>query len=87
HREMRVMVESGMTPYQVLASGTRKVAEFYGASDEYGSVAAGQRADLILLNANPLDDVAHVADRAGVMVKGRWLPESEIQERLTKAVQ
>ena len=87
HREMRVMVESGMTPYQVLASGTRKVAEFYGATDEYGSVATGQRADLILLNANPLEDVAHLADRAGVMVKGRWLPESEIQERLKKALQ
>ncbi len=86
HREMKVMTESGLTPYQVLASGTRKVAEFYGAADEYGTVAVGRRADLILLNANPLEDVAHVADRAGVMVKGRWLPESEIQQRLEESV-
>lgn len=87
HREMQVMVESGMTPHEVLASGTRKVAEFYGKTDEFGSVAAGQRADLILLNANPLEDVSNVADRAGVMVKGRWLPESEIQQRLKESVQ
>ena len=43
---------------------------------------AGKRADLLLLDANPLDDVGNVARRAGVMVRGRWLPESEIQRLL-----
>ena len=82
HREMRVMVESGLTPYQVLASGTRRVAEYLGTTATTGTVAVGKRADLILVNGNPLKDVANVARRAGVVVNGQWLPESQIQERL-----
>ena len=84
HREMRAMVAAGLTPYQVLESGTRNVALYLGTPDEFGTVAPGRRADLILLGANPLEDVGNVARRAGVMVRGRWLPESEIQERLAR---
>lgn len=82
HHEMALMVEAGLTPWEVLEAGTREVAEYYGALDEFGMVAPGHRADLVLLNANPLDDVGHFADRAGVMVHGTWLPEADIQERL-----
>ncbi len=82
HREMALYVEAGLSPYEVLASGTRAVAEHFDAADEFGTVAVGQRADLLLLDANPLDDVANVARRSGVMVNGRWIPEDEIQERL-----
>ncbi|MGH9632082.1 MAG: amidohydrolase family protein [Bryobacteraceae bacterium] len=82
HREMRMMVECGMSPYDVLVSGTKTVAEYFGARKEMGTVEKGKRADLILLEANPLDDVGNMAKRAGVMVRGRWLPESEIEKRL-----
>jgi imidazolonepropionase-like amidohydrolase len=82
HYEMKTMAEAGMTPYQILRSGTWNVAEHFGLLSESGSVAAGKRADLILLNGNPLANVANVADRAGVVVYGRWLPESDIQARL-----
>ena len=82
HREMALWVELGMTPYEVLETGTRRVAEYFDATDDFGSVAVGHRADLILLTANPIDDIAHVASRGGVMVNGRWIPEAEIQERL-----
>jgi len=84
HREMQSMIGAGLSPYEVLASGTRRVAEYFGTTKETGTVTLGQRADLILLESNPLSDVANVARRAGVMVRGRWLPESEIQERLAK---
>ena len=80
--EMRVWVDVGMTPYQVLETGTRRVAEYFDATDEFGSVAVGLRADLLLLTENPIDDIEHVASRAGVMVSGRWLPERQIQDRL-----
>ena len=83
HHEMQVMVESGLTPYEVLHSGTKAVADFYGAGD-FGTVAPGQRADLVLLNANPLDDVSSFADNAGVMVNGRWIPRAEIEARLAE---
>ena len=87
HHEMAFYVDIGMTPYAVLEIGTRKPAEFFDEADEFGTVAVGQRADLILLTENPLDDIAHAARRAGVMVNGRWLPEEEIQRRLTEIAQ
>jgi imidazolonepropionase-like amidohydrolase len=82
HREMQSMIEAGMTPYQVLESGTRTVAVHFGTLDSTGTVAAGKRADLLLLDANPLASVANVQRRTGVMLHGRWLPESEIQRGL-----
>ena len=87
HHEMRLYVELGMTPYEVLETGTRKPAEYFEATDDFGTVAVGQRADLILLNANPMDDVANVADRVGVMANGRWLPAAEIDRRLAEIAQ
>ena len=82
HRELKVMAEIGMSPYEILRSATRNIGEYFKDTDRFGTVAPGRRADLILLEANPLVDVAHVARRAGVMVRGRWLPEAEIQRRL-----
>ncbi len=82
HREMQAMADAGMSPYEILVSGTRAVGEYFRRSDTFGTVAVGRRADLILLNSNPLDDVGNVADRAGVMVRGRWYSDRYIQERL-----
>lgn len=82
HREMTTMVEAGMTPYEVLYSGTRAVAQHFGTTSETGSIEVGKRADLILVDANPLSNVANVQRRAGVMINGRWLPEAEIQRAL-----
>ncbi|GLC26833.1 amidohydrolase family protein [Roseisolibacter agri] len=82
HRELLRMREAGMTPQQILASGTTRVGEYFAKSDRFGAVAPGHRADLLLLDASPLADVANLTRRAGVMVRGRWLPEREIQARL-----
>ena len=82
YHEMALYVDLGMTPYEVLEIGTRKPAEYFDATDDFGTVAVGRRADLILLTDNPLDDVGNTARRAGVMVRGRWFPEEEIQRRL-----
>ena len=82
HHEMALWVEIGMTPYQVLEMGTRRVAEYFDATDDFGSVAVGHRADLLLLTANPIADIGNVASRAGVMVNGRWMPERQIHDRL-----
>ncbi|HVS13672.1 MAG TPA: amidohydrolase family protein [Thermoanaerobaculia bacterium] len=82
HHEMQVMVESGLTPAEVLATGTTAVADFLGLSDEMGSVSEGRRADLVLLHGDPTEDVSRFADRAGVVVAGRWLGEQEIDAEL-----
>lgn len=84
HREMALYVDVGLTPYDVLESGTRVVAEHFGAADDFGTVEVGKRADLLLLQGNPLEDVSNVARRAGVMVNGQWLSEDAIQRRLAE---
>lgn len=82
HHEMRMMAASGLTPYQVLVTGTRNPARYFGASASFGTIEPGKRADLILLEANPFVDLANLQRRAGVMVRGQWFAEADIQARL-----
>ncbi|HUF90556.1 MAG TPA: amidohydrolase family protein [Gemmatimonadota bacterium] len=84
HREIRRMTQAGMSPYQVLVTGTRNIGDYFDNEDVFGTEAPGQRADLVLLGANPLDDVGNVEAIEGVMVAGRWLPKAEIDARLAK---
>ena len=84
YRELHKMAESEMTPYEILATGTRNVGEYFKSSDKFGLVAGGHRADLLLLDANPLRDLGALQRRSGVMVRGRWLPESEITAELNR---
>ena len=84
HREIATYVASGLTPYQALATGTRGVAAHYNTLDRAGVIDTGRRADLVLLDANPLQDIANTSKIAGVMIGGRWLPKSEIDKRLNE---
>ena len=86
HREVKLMQDAGLTPFQILESGTRNVATYVERDlkldGRFGTVRAGNRADLVLLDANPLLDVANLARRAGVMVRGRWLGAAELDRGL-----
>ena len=82
HREVRRMTDAGMSPYEVLVTGTRNVGEYFANEDDFGTIAPGKRADLVLLRGNPLEDIGNVATIEGVMVAGRWLPRAEIDRRL-----
>ncbi|HET8865290.1 MAG TPA: amidohydrolase family protein, partial [Gracilimonas sp.] len=82
HRELPYMVAAGMTPYEIIQSGTKNVGEYFAKWDEFGTIANGQRADLILVNENPLLDVAHIQDHSGVMVQGEWYSREVIDEKL-----
>jgi imidazolonepropionase-like amidohydrolase len=84
HREMRRMADAGMKPYDILRSGTYNVGLYLKEKDNFGTIEVGKRADLMLLNANPLEDIDNIARRSGVVVRGRWLSEREIQSRLDK---
>jgi len=64
----------------------RNVADLLGNAEEAGTIAVGKRADLVLLDGNPLDDIANVGRRAGVMLGGRWLSREEIERRLEALV-
>ncbi len=80
--EVRVMRGAGMTPHQILVSGTSAVARYFGVDGEAGTIGVGKRADLILLDESPLQDITNIEKRAGVMVNGRWLSRTEIDRRL-----
>lgn len=81
-REMDAMLRSGMSPYEILKSGTVNPAIYFGDEDLYGKVKEGLSADLILLDANPLNNIANMKNPAGVMVRGKWLSEEFIARRL-----
>ncbi len=86
HRELQVAVEAGLAPYQVLESGSRNVGRYaaqdLGQDGNFGTVTVGSRADLVLLDANPLENVGNLTRRAGVMVKGQWVSRAEIDKGL-----
>jgi imidazolonepropionase-like amidohydrolase len=82
HNEMEAMVRAGLSAYDVLRSGTVEVARHLGTVEDAGRIAVGHAADLVLLEANPLDDIGNVRRQAGVMIRGVWLPASEIRRRL-----
>ncbi len=82
-RELETIVDAGLTPYEALRTGTVNVAEFFGVEEEQGTVEAGKRADLILLDSNPLLDIPEVGVPAGVMLHGRWLSSEEVTAHLT----
>ena len=82
HEELEMLVEAGLSPYEALEAGTRNAAAALGKQAEFGTIEVGKRADLILVNSNPLEDVSSLQERSGVMLRGRWLPEDEIETML-----
>lgn len=82
HHEMRMMVESGMTPYEVLRAGTVNVAVYFDELETAGTVATGKRADLVLLDANPLADITAMKGVQAVWMGGFPLMKEEIDSRL-----
>lgn len=82
HRELGALVAAGLTPYQALRTGTANVGVYFGTQATAGTIAAGKRADLVLLDANPLADIANSSRIAGVVVNGRWLSKADIETRL-----
>lgn len=82
HRELEFLVDSGLTPYEALATGTTAVAEFLGS--DTGRVAVGLEADLVLLDANPLRNIGDSRRVHGVMLRGRWHSRADLDRRLEK---
>ena len=82
HDEMGELVAAGLTPFEALRAATANAAEFLATTDQRGVVAAGQNADLVLLDANPLESIANSRRIAGVMLRGQWLSRSDIARTL-----
>ncbi|MBL8767974.1 MAG: amidohydrolase family protein [Planctomycetes bacterium] len=84
HEELAYLVGAGLTPYEALRAATADAARCMKAENDWGTIAVGRRADLVLLSANPLDDVTNAALRVGVVLHGRWLTEDTMRTELER---
>jgi imidazolonepropionase-like amidohydrolase len=84
HKELQMLVTAGLTPLESLQTATRNVADFLGQSD-LGAIAVGKRADLVLLDADPMLDIANTQKISAVILRGNLLTRAELNEMLSKA--
>src|SRR5688500_5637781 len=82
HHEMKALKDAGLSSYAVLEAATKNPSMFLGTINNVGTIEKGKRADLILLNANPLDNISATENRDGVMLKGNWYSQSELNRWL-----
>ena len=82
HQELGLIVDAGLSPYEALRTGTVAPAEFFAAEDEFGRIRAGLAADFILVEGNPLENVAAASRPHGVMVRGVWLDRARLDKGL-----
>ncbi len=82
HEELQLFVAAGFTPLEALQTATVSPAKFLGMEDSAGSVAKGKLADLVLLDANPLDDIRNTQKINAVIVNGRYLSRAALDQLL-----
>lgn len=79
HEELALLVQSGLTPYEAMAAATVNAARFAGQEGEFGTIAPGRRADLVLYGADPTADIANSRLQQGVVLRGRYLSRNELE--------
>ncbi len=84
HRELEFLVESGLTPFQALQTGTVNPAEFLKRSDRSGRIKIGYVADLVLLDENPLQNISATRRVHGVALRGKWISQPDIRKMLKR---
>ena len=89
HRELELLVEAGFSSYEALEAGTKNagiIVDRMGRDGSFGTIEAGQRADLLLLEGNPLENVSSTRNRVGVMVRGQWFTQAELDAMVDEFV-
>jgi imidazolonepropionase-like amidohydrolase len=79
YEELALLVEAGLTPMEALQSATRNPATFVGKLDSFGTIERGKIADVILLDANPLEDIRNVQKINAVVFGGKLIPKSSLE--------
>jgi imidazolonepropionase-like amidohydrolase len=82
HDELRNLHDAGLTNFEALQTATSNPARFLGLLAESGTVEPGKRADLVLVDDNPLNNLETLRTPAGVMLAGKWLSRSKLKELL-----
>lgn len=89
HRELDLLVRAGLSNFDALSAATTNAelsVRRMGSSDVFGEVSVGQRSDLVLLESNPLDNIRATRQRLGVMSRGRWYPQDELDQLVAEVV-
>lgn len=87
HRELQLLAKAGLTPFEAIAAGTVNAAKCLGKEAEFGTLEVGKRADLLLVDENPLVNLATIKSHSGVMARGRWLSRERCDEILLRLKQ
>jgi len=85
HEEPALLVEAGLTPLDALRTATLNPAHALGMADDLGSVAPGKLADLVLLDADPLEDIANTTRIEAVVLNGRLLNRTALDALIDQA--
>jgi hypothetical protein len=84
HDELGLLVEAGLTQMEALQAATYNPAKFLGLTDSLGTVDTGKIADLVLLEANPLEDIGNTKKITAVVIGGKYFPKPSLDEMLAK---
>jgi hypothetical protein len=84
HDELGLLVEAGLTPMEALQAATYNPAKFLGLTDSLGTIDIGKIADLVLLEADPLEDIGNTKKITAVVIGGKYFPKSSLDEMLAK---
>jgi len=84
HYELRELVAAGLTPQEALRTATENPAEFFNRKDT-GMIAAGRRADMVLLDADPSQEIANTQKISGVVLAGQFLQRKDLDQLLEKS--
>ncbi len=84
HHEISSMEDAGISPSEILKSGAVNAARYFDKTEEFGLIKEGLSADFILVNGNPLDDLEHLKNPQGVMIRGEWIPQATLQAELER---
>jgi hypothetical protein len=82
HAELRELVDIGLTPYQALRTATKNPFDYLGEEDKAGTIAVGGQSDLLLLDANPLENISAASMISGVLIRGRWITADELHKKM-----
>ena len=82
HAELEYLVRAGLSPLEALKSATVRPAEYFSLQDEMGTIDVGKKADFVLLDANPLDNIANTREISGVVSKGRFYSAASLRSLL-----
>jgi imidazolonepropionase-like amidohydrolase len=84
HNEISSMHQAGMTPNEILVTGSLNIAKYFEKEGQFGVIKKGASADFVMVEGNPLEDLSNLRNVNGVMVRGKWLPKEKLQGELKR---